>query len=194
MSRINHDRPVLKVIDAGGGERIRTIAEDLRAAQAADRSSARRGEGQLRCGKCRATKKVVLPYRRCRGCLADEEAIAKARRHLRGLSAGAAAAASGQAGAKYRRSIAAAEERIAERRRANGGRTSVPTPRKVNGGQAAARRPNVQAAERAAEAARKELLLARTDWEKQILRERHRRAQEALTRAQRLDRQRRSLS
>ena len=48
--------------------------------------------------------------------------------------------------------------------------------------------------ERVVEAARKELLLARTDWEKDLLRAKHARAQEELSRLQKLDGVRRSLS
>ncbi|MGY1748842.1 hypothetical protein [Modestobacter sp. SYSU DS0511] len=187
MSRLNHDRPVLRVIDAGGGERIRTIAEDLRAAQRADRMRHR----QLRCTSCGTTKKVVLPYRACRGCLADTRTITQGKKKLRSLG-GAGAAASSAAAGRCQASIAAAEARIAQRKRTNSGRSPQATPR--SGSQkTASPRPNLRAAERAAEAARKELLLARTDWERDLLRGRLKKAQEALATAQRLDRQRRAL-
>jgi hypothetical protein len=96
-------------------------------------------------------------------------------------------------GEKQRRVIQGAKANIAKRRRVNAQRQRQPEKAAGVTGGKRAQRPNVQAAERAAEAARKELLLARTDWEKQLLRERHRRAQAALTQAQRVDRQRRSL-
>ena len=197
MSRLNHDRPVFKVIDAGGGERIRTIAEDLRAAQAADRREARRavpaGNGPLRCRACGSAKNVQKS-RRCVACAADEQRIKKAQQRLDALRTSGAMAAGPTVGAKKRRVIQAAKTDIAARRRANGSR--VPEPRKPSSGTRATStpRPNVQAAERAAEAARKELLLARTEWEKQVLRQRYRRAQEAVTRAQRVEGQRRSLT
>jgi hypothetical protein len=197
VSRLNHDRPVFKVIDAGGGERIRTIAEDFRSARAEDWRKARRPAPRSKppsgCADCGTTKAVQPKARRCAACLADVKRVVAAQQRLKSVWAatGVVEAAEGE---KQRLVIHNAKTRIAKRRRANS--QPVVARRRAAGASAGARttKPNVKAAERAAEATRKELLLARTDWEKQLLRERHRRAQEALTRAQRLDAQRRSLS
>jgi hypothetical protein len=63
MSGLNYDRPALRVQDAGGGERIRTIAEELQAS----RKSRVRAEPK-RCRGCRAIKEVMDGA--CRACLA----------------------------------------------------------------------------------------------------------------------------
>lgn len=70
MSRLDHGRPMFKAIDAGGGERIRTIAEELRGSR--PRASAKPGP----CRSCRAVRQLTEGV--CRACRADRQLIASA--------------------------------------------------------------------------------------------------------------------
>ena len=54
MSGLNYDRPAFRVQDAGGGDRIRTIAEELQASR---------------------KSRVVAQSKRCRGCRAIKEVM-----------------------------------------------------------------------------------------------------------------------
>jgi len=75
MSNLNHERPVFRVIAAGGGERIRTVAEDLAAAQADLRREAASSDTRPRCGSCgsrREVKGTLTP--RCADCRTEEAA------------------------------------------------------------------------------------------------------------------------
>ena len=74
MGGMNHRRPALKIADAGGGERVRTIAEDLSNARAADRDLPIPVTGD-RCGACGSRRDVAGALTpRCAGCRADEQA------------------------------------------------------------------------------------------------------------------------
>ena len=80
MGGMNHRRPLLKVMDAGGGDRVRTIAEDLSVALAADRESPSRSSG-ARCGACGSRTSVTGTFDpRCPGCRAGDLAARAARK------------------------------------------------------------------------------------------------------------------
>ena len=192
VSRLDHDRPIFKVIDAGGGERIRTVSEELNATRGA-RSRAQVAAST--CGSCGARKKVTVNggRSRCSACLTDEGTIRSANKKLRALvqlkQDGLVQADA--TGSGYRSQVAAAESRIAERAKTNGfGRRGGArrTPARPSSGAA-----DLRKAERAVEAARKERLLARTEFEVGITRERLKRAEQELARLQRQGRIRRSL-
>ena len=89
MSGLNHDRPQFKVGDAGGGERIRTIAtiaEKLCDIQRAAPVSA--PPGASRCGLCGSRREVtghLQPL--CMGCR-EQKARARAARRADGEASG----------------------------------------------------------------------------------------------------------
>ncbi|MCW2904520.1 MAG: hypothetical protein JWO67_6785 [Streptosporangiaceae bacterium] len=197
MTRLNHGRPMFKAIDAGGGERIRTVGEELSATRRLRTGEAAKASN---CGSCGARKKVTGATPRCPACHTDEATIRSAKKKLRALAelkAQGRVRPESPLGLQFRDRIAAAEARIASRAKKNGftpqtrtqqtrSRTGVRKP-------AASGSAALQRAERAVEAARKERLLARTDFEVQILRGRLARAQQELARMQLEDRSRRSL-
>ncbi len=195
MSGLNYDRPAFKVRDAGGGERIRTIAEELQSS----RKSRGRAEPK-RCRGCRAIREVMDGA--CRACLADEQLIQSAKRKLNPKQSRKANAQgrlksqepsiSNRDKAALNRQIGEARARIAERR-ARVAASQEPRRTKRPSAPASGSR-SIRDLERVVEAARKELLLARTDWEKDLLRAKYARAQEELSRLQKLTGARRSLS
>ncbi|SHG42329.1 hypothetical protein [Geodermatophilus nigrescens] len=194
MTKLNHGRPALRTTDAGGGERIRTIAEELAASQRARSDSEPR-----RCRSCGNRGHVMDGA--CRACLADERVIKSANRKLhprkngKGNSQGRLAYVDEPQGKIDRRAlqrqIDEARARIAARKR----RVSH-APRPQAGPRPGGRvvgTADLKKAERAVEDARKDLLMARSDWEKDILRGRYRKAQEELSLLQRQVNARRSL-
>ncbi|MGZ4665259.1 MAG: hypothetical protein ACXV5Q_09525 [Frankiaceae bacterium] len=187
---------MFKAIDAGGGDRIRTVGEELNASR---RLRAKEVAKASTCGSCGARKKVTAATARCPACLTDEATIRSAKKKLRAI---AELKAEGRVrpdatGSQYRDRIVAAEDRIAARATKNGlarqlgteRRHPVPRAQRPPAGDAAA----IHRAERVVEAARKERLLARTDFEVEILRERLARAQQELERLRREQHARRTL-
>ncbi len=194
MTRLNHGRPAFKAIDAGGGDRIRTIAEELAASQ-----RARSDSEPKRCRNC-GTRGQVMDGA-CRPCLADERVIKSANRRLnprksrKGNAQGRLASFDEPQEKIDRRALQRqtdeARARIAARKR----RISH-APRPQAGPRPVARAvgtADLKKAERAVEDARKDVLLARSDWEQDILRGRYRKAQEELSLLRRQVNARRSL-
>jgi hypothetical protein len=81
MAGLNHERPLFKVMAAGGGERIRTIAEDLAVAQVGLGSADKAVPERPRCELCGSRHDVTGQLSpRCAGCRAHEAAVRAARK------------------------------------------------------------------------------------------------------------------
>jgi hypothetical protein len=73
MADLNHERPLFKVMAAGGGDRVRTIAEELAVAQAQLRSRDEDEPERPRCDSCGSRKDVTGSLSpRCADCRAHE--------------------------------------------------------------------------------------------------------------------------
>src|SRR4051812_9000698 len=83
MTRLNHDRPMFRAIDAGGGERIRTVGEELNASR---RLRGQEAAKASTCGSCGTRKKVTGTRPRCSPCATDGATIRSARKKLRALA------------------------------------------------------------------------------------------------------------
>ena len=59
MAGLNHERPLFKVIAAGGVDRVRTIAEELAVAQAKLRSREESKPERPPCDSCGSRKDVT---------------------------------------------------------------------------------------------------------------------------------------
>lgn len=81
MSNLNHDRPLFKVLDAGGGERVRTIAEELEDARVSPPAGPDRRRAVPKCELCGSTK-VSSRRLRCATCVAETETVREARLQL----------------------------------------------------------------------------------------------------------------
>jgi hypothetical protein len=194
VTKLNHGRPAFKAIDAGGGERIRTIAEEI----AASRRASSTAEPK-RCRSCGAQGQVMDGA--CRPCLADEQVIKAANRKLqpkrsRKANAQGRLAFSDESEKNIdrgalQRQIDEARARIAARKKRV---SSAPTRQtRARSGTRVAGAADLKKAERAVEDARKDLLMARSDWEKDVLRGKYTKAQQELSLLQRQANARRSL-
>lgn len=78
MSNLNHGRPFFKVMDAGGGERIRTIDEELDVANVGTSAGRSSQQAVPRCELCGSTK-VSSRRLRCTRCVAETAVVHDAR-------------------------------------------------------------------------------------------------------------------
>ena len=80
MGNLNHERPQFRVMDAGGGERVRTIKEELDLARAGAAVEQNGRRVVPRCELCGSTK-VSSRRLRCAQCVSDTEKVREARLH-----------------------------------------------------------------------------------------------------------------
>lgn len=78
MSNLNHERPLFKVMDAGGGERIRTIGEEVDVAKAGVSAGPSGRPAVPRCELCGSTR-VSSRRLRCTHCVAETAVVRDAR-------------------------------------------------------------------------------------------------------------------
>lgn len=79
MSNLNHERPLFKVLDAGGGERVRTIDEELHGAGVHGPTGVQRRPSAPRCELC-GSSRVSSRRLRCERCVAETQTVREARK------------------------------------------------------------------------------------------------------------------